>query len=228
MKKQINSDVITGFEDIIKNFENIKSIEQQTGVVYTPKKIANYMIDNLFKMYFKDNKIYIDSVEDLEIRKELLEKLDKIKVLDPSCGSGRFLLPIAKYLLDIYKLCEHDQKEYELKKRILKNNIYGVELEREASTISKLRLLSWLLSSNSDVLDDEVIEIEEYGSENLDKLMKKLDIHINVYNSDFLLEFNETQHFDIIIGNPPYIENKKITDLEFKKELKQKFSTAYF
>ena len=227
MKKQINLDIITGFQDIIENFENLKSIEQQTGVVYTPKKIANYMVDNLFRIYFEDKKISINSGGSPEKRQNLLEKLERIKILDPSCGSGRFLLPIANYLFNLYKSCEFDQKEYELKKKILHNNIYGVELERESFTISKLRLLTWLLSSNSDSLNNDIFVFENYYSENLDKLIKKTDIHLNVYNSEFLLEFNEDIHFDLIIGNPPYVENKKITDLDFKKKLKQHFHAAY-
>ena len=102
MKKQINLDIITGFQDIIENFENLKSIEQQTGVVYTPKKIASYMVDNLFRIYFEDKKISINSGGSPEKRQNLLEKLERIKILDPSCGSGRFLLPIANYLFNLY------------------------------------------------------------------------------------------------------------------------------
>jgi len=227
MKKQFNTEIITDFQDIIEKFENKKSIEQQTGVVYTPEKIANYMVDNLFRMYFDDNKIYINSDKETEIRNQLCEKLNRIKILDPSCGSGRFLLPIAKYLLKLNKSCELHQSDYELKKNILQNNIFGVELEREAFTVSKLRLLAWLLSSNSDSLDDNIFEIENFKSENLDKYLKKLDVLLNVFNSEFLLEFNEKMHFDIIIGNPPYVQNKKITDLDLKKKLKQNFYSAY-
>lgn len=227
MKKHVNPDIITGIQDIIENFEKLKSSEQKTGVVYTPKKIANYMVDNLFRMYFEDKKISINSGKNKEKRLKLLKKLNNIKVIDPSCGSGRFLLPIADYLLNIYKSCEPDQKEYELKKKILHDNIYGVELEKESFTISKLKLLSWLFSSKSGSLDDEIFEIENYSSENLDKLIDKLNIHLNIYNSEFLLEFNEDIHFDIIIGNPPYVENKKITDLDLKKKLKQNFQSAY-
>ena len=46
------------------------------------------------------------------------------------------------------------------------------------------------------------------------------------FNIDYLLEFNQTQ-FDIIIGNPPYIENKKIKDLNYKKKLLKRFKSAY-
>jgi len=227
MKKQITADSMTSYDDIIECFENRKALEQKTGVVYTPNKIVEYMVDKIFKSYFKDNMLNVRSNENLETRNLLLEKLDKIRILDPSCGSGRFLLPIANYLLKIYKSCELDEREYELKKKILFNNIYGVELERDAFLITKLRLISWLLSSNSDVGDKNPLNIEDYSGDILDNYIKKLEIPLNVYQSEFLLAFNEEQHFDIIIGNPPHVENKKITDLELKEKLKENFHAAY-
>jgi len=227
MKKQIVSNIISRFEEIIENFENIKSIEQKTGVVYTPNKIVNYIVDNLFKMYFNHNKPNLSSDENLDMRKKFLKKLDKIKIIDPSCGSGRFLISTSNYLFKYYKSCEPDQADYELKKKIVENNIFGVELERDAFQISKLRLLSWLLSSNSDSLDKDVFEIDDFKSDIVDYYINKLDICLNVYQSEFLLEFNEVKHFDIIIGNPPHVENKKITDLDLKEKLKKKFYAAY-
>jgi len=227
MKKEIISDFQAGFDKIIENFENIKAIEQQTGVVYTPNKIVECMVDNIFERYFKDNMLNISSNENLETKKKLLENLDKIKILDPSCGSGRFLLPIANYILNIYKSCELDEGEYELKKKILLNNIYGVELERDAFLITKLRLISWVLSSNSEADDNDLFDIEDYNSDLLDNYIKKHDINLNIYQSEFLLAFNEEQYFDIIIGNPPHVENKKITDLHLKEKLKETFHAAY-
>ena len=123
--------------------------------------------------------------------------------------------------------CEPDEGEYELKKKILFNNIYGVELERHAFLITKLRLISWLLSSNSDAGDKIPLNIEDFSGDLLDNYIKKLKIPLNVYQSEFLLAFNEEQHFDIIIGNPPHVENKKIADLELKEKLKENFHAAY-
>jgi type I restriction-modification system DNA methylase subunit len=218
---------MTDIDDIIEDFESKKALEQQTGVVYTPNKIVEHMVDNIFNKYFKENMLNVSSSKCLETRNLILEKLDKIKILDPSCGSGRFLIPIANYLLKIYKSCDLDEGEYELKKKILLNNIYGVELERDAFLITKLRLISWLLSSHSNVADKNPLDIEDYNGDLFNNYIKKLEIPVNVYHSEFLLAFNEEQHFDIIIGNPPHVENKKITDLDLKEKLKEKFHAAY-
>ena len=51
-------------------------------------------------------------------------------------------------------------------------------------------------------------------------------MNFNLFNIDYLLKFNSSD-FDIIIGNPPYVENKRILDLEFKKKIKKKFESAY-
>ena len=67
MEKQKLLKILDKYGKIISDFEDKKLIEndktkvQRTGVVYTPKKIANFMVDNLFRMYFEDNKIYINS-----------------------------------------------------------------------------------------------------------------------------------------------------------------------
>jgi len=58
------------------------------------------------------------------------------------------------------------------------------------------------------------------------KIIHSFGIKFNLFNLDFLLEFN-SEKFDIILGNPPYVENKKIKSLEFKKKLKKRFKSAY-
>ncbi|MHA1985624.1 MAG: Eco57I restriction-modification methylase domain-containing protein, partial [Promethearchaeota archaeon] len=62
--------------------------------------------------------------------------------------------------------------------------------------------------------------------EKVEKILHSLNIKLNLFNSDFLLEF-DSDKFDIIVGNPPYIENKKINDAEFKKKLTKRFKSAY-
>jgi hypothetical protein len=68
-----------------------------------------------------------------------------------------------------------------------------------------------------------------YNNSNLDEIenfINKFNLNFNIFNLDYLLELDSTG-IDIIIGNPPYVENKKILDIEFKKKIKKKFESAY-
>src|SRR4030042_4219044 len=67
---------------------------------------------------------------------------DKIKILDPACGSGSFLIKAFDYLLEYHK--SHSEKNLEsfLRKiKILTDNIYGVDLDKQATEITQLNLL---------------------------------------------------------------------------------------
>jgi len=102
--------------------------------------------------------------------------LPKISVLDPACGSGAFLVAAMKTLLDIYAaiygkirflndtnltahLKEIDQKHpsinYYVRKRIITDNLYGVDIMEEGAEIAKLRLFLVLVSSVQSVNDLE-------------------------------------------------------------------------
>lgn len=100
--------------------------------------------------------------------------LKQISLLDPACGSGAFLVSALKTLLDIYSALmgrihtfndanllsweeklkgQHRSYHYNLKKKIITENLYGVDLMPEAVEIAKLRLFLALVSSAND-LDD--------------------------------------------------------------------------
>lgn len=106
----------------------------------------------------------------------LFTVLPKISILDPACGSGAFLVAAMKTLLDIYAavygkirflndtnltahLREIDQKHpsinYYVRKRIITDNLYGVDIMEEAAEIAKLRLFLVLVSSAQSVDDLE-------------------------------------------------------------------------
>ncbi|MHA1490822.1 MAG: Eco57I restriction-modification methylase domain-containing protein [Promethearchaeota archaeon] len=242
------------FQEFINNFENKKLKEkknnQTSGEIYTPQEIADFIVCNIFKIFFKDiiggfnadsdivrkKQFDLESLkllikENLKFKEFFYERIKNIKILDPSCGSGRFLISIAEYLLKIYKILNLGLKDFDLKKKIIQNNIFGIEIDKPAFMISKFRLLTWLYSRNITILniDKNISTIEDLSS-----VFNELEINFNLYNLDFLLEFGYYNwksavyfNFDIIIGNPPYIENKKIFDLDFKRKLYKKFKSAY-
>ncbi len=235
--------MISVLEKIIDEFESKKFIEKNNnrdrGVIYTPQPIADYMVRNTFKIFFgkfpEIQKIFqknCDSiilkeffVENKNIKYRFETKIRNIKVLDPACGTGRFLIAAAKFLFKIYKALDLKCSDQKIKRKIIQNHLYGIEIDESAYVISKIRLISWIYSDiDASILDESIDINSDLGK--IKEFVNNLDVKFNICNIDYLLQFNSTD-FDIIIGNPPYVENKKILDLEFKQKIKKKFESAY-
>ncbi|TFF97141.1 MAG: hypothetical protein EU540_09155 [Promethearchaeota archaeon] len=207
-------------KEFIANFENNGNKEKvelkNFGVVYTPYEITSFIIKRIFNIYFN-----------CELREKINKEIENIKILDPACGSGRFLISIANFLFNIRKRMNPLLNEFELKKEILKKNIYGIDIDKSACFISVLSLLNWLYSDHTINQDLIEIDLENLDFNNIDQITKQDNINLNVFNLDYLLEFDKDNSFDLIIGNPPYIENKRLKDKLYKKKLYKNFKTAY-
>ncbi len=248
MKKSSNKTISTFLQQFIEKFENRilndKIESHYSGIVYTPSEVADFIVRNIFKIYIEDfletlslksNDIFLKefnpkALESLlgkqpKLKRKLADRIKSLKILDPSCGSGRFLISTANTLLNIFKILDLGLNEYDSKKYIIENVLYGIEIEKTASVISKVRLISWLLSNNEELSKVESNKIANASLEGLNQITNDFDISFNIYNLDFLLDFNLNK-FDMIIGNPPYVENKKI-DIDYKKKLKKNFKSAY-
>ena len=229
-------------ESVIKSFEEKRIAERinnrNRGVTYTPQPIADLMVLNIFRIFVSDLSETLNTGEEFNTTLKLLKyfiehknlknrlkiKLKSIKILDPACGTGRFLIAAANLLFNFYKICEPEQDIYDLRKKIIQNHIFGIDIDKTSILMSKLVLIKWIYSEkeneankNKDI-DPNLEEIEDF--------IDNVDLSFNLFNMDYLLEFDQ-QDFDIIIGNPPYVENKKIGDKEFKKKLQKNFDSAY-
>ncbi|HEY0088964.1 MAG TPA: N-6 DNA methylase, partial [Candidatus Lokiarchaeia archaeon] len=245
MNLQKYKDFISNIHNFIINFENQKLENQKEikniGVVYTPKEITAFIIENIFKFYFetkhkiniiKENSIdysrLIQYINQNDNNKEnLLNTLKRIKILDPSCGSGRFLISAAIFIYNLWRKIDPNSITFHLKKEIIQNNLYGVDIDEFTCQISKLRLFEWLISENDEFFNNNQDKLESLNFENLSTFFKKLDTNFNIFHTDYLLKFSSKEKFDVIIGNPPYVENKKISNRELKKDLYKKFKSAY-
>lgn len=161
--------------------ENDKRKEK--GAYYTPEEVTSFISKNTihpvifenFKSTLKqfewkdvDINAYKSLTDFLEnppnnpkILKALYNTVNEIKILDPACGSGHFLTSAMKELIFIKKrLLEQLDQEinyYHIKKQIVRDNLYGVDIENSAIEIAKLRL--WLsLIENLDLSDISQIE----------------------------------------------------------------------
>jgi tRNA1(Val) A37 N6-methylase TrmN6 len=206
------------------------------GVVPTPKFIVEQIVKN--------------TINPLLAEKRYPEYRD-IKIADICCGSGTFLITvyeqIQRNIIDsFYKnLAEKDlafesadgakKLTLKAKKRILLNNIYGVDLNPYAVEVTKFSLLLMLLEdessatvdsylSNNDeevlpnlsgnikcgnsLVDDNFYEFAPDSINDDDKLRK-----LNIFNWEEEFDFiNEDSGFDAIVGNPPYVRIQKLVE----------------
>ncbi len=243
MDKLPSQDFLTYLNKVIRDFENEKvngkTNNRSLGVIYTPKFIVDYIVSNVFKLYFEEffnfpqtsnTKSIFEILQHFlsknhYLKTKFIKKLKNIKILDPACGSGRFMISSAEKLYHFYKTLNSGLDDYEVKRAILQENLYGIEIEKSAYIITKLQLISWLFSDNETQHNLPNFNTKDLNLEEINQLINEIDIKLNLFNLDFLLEF-EFGEFDIIIGNPPYVENKKI-DSEYKNKLYENFKSAY-
>ncbi len=114
-------------EDTLKQKQ--KSKRKSQGIYYTPAYIVDYIVKNTVGELLKKCK----TVEDVE----------KIKVLDPACGSGSFLI---RAFEEIYNKYLEVSKEggllsFDFRKKVLQKNLFGVDLDPKAIEITKLNLM---------------------------------------------------------------------------------------
>ena len=143
-------------------FENLLEDNKDKGAFYTPKEIVTYMCRESLIAYLQTD------IED-EATKEAIrqfvtthekndklpantdQKLKDVKICDPAIGSGAFPMGLLKELFQCRTALEgiEQSKAAEIKKHIIQNNIYGVDIERGAVDIARLRF--WL----SLIVDEE-------------------------------------------------------------------------
>ena len=174
------------FENLLASYnpETSETARKSTGSYYTPREIVDYMVDESLKEYFKttlseisSEKIelllsYSDEVPEFsqEEKKGIVYAIDRLKIIDPACGSGAFLMGILHKLVHILQKIDPENKywhepqyekavkqaeeafdesinypDYERKLYLIESCIYGVDIQPIATQLSKLRFFISLL-----------------------------------------------------------------------------------
>ncbi len=233
--------------------EDKPEVKKAGGVFYTPTYIVDYIVKNT-----------VGALLDGKAPKEV----EKLKILDPACGSGSFLIGAYQYLLDWHlnyyldhtpekwaggrnpRLVQIADRDWRLtideRKRILLNNIYGVDIDSQAVEVTKLSLLLKVLEGETkETLDNRLKLFHERALPDLASNIKcgnsligpdfysgeqtsfafvdeEERYRINVF--DWGKEFPEifkAGGFDAVIGNPPYVRQEMLT--EFKEYFQRRY-----
>jgi hypothetical protein len=235
--------------------EEKPEVKKAGGVYYTPAYIVDYIV-----------KQTVGELCDGKSPKQM----EKVRILDPACGSGSFLLRAYQEMLDRHLAWYRDHQpekhrkevfpgpggDWRLttaeKRRIVLNNIYGVDIDRQAVEVTKLSLLLKILEGEND---------ETLGSHSLygERALPSLEGNIKCGNSliapqdlgelapdaDELRRINpfswksefpaafKDGGFDVVIGNPPYIRIQTMQEwapqeVELYKKLYQSASTGNY
>lgn len=164
--------------ELISNiYEEFLGEEDKKGIVYTPPYLVRFLIDESMP---------------------LESPLEHFKVLDPACGSGVFLVAAYQRIVDWWRIRNGWKKPgLDTLKKLLKDNIYGVDIKLDAVRLTIFSLSLVLLEELSPKEIWEKLKFEN---------LKQLG---NLFEKDFFYLVHEGQSeskFDLVIGNPPFVE----------------------
>ena len=216
-----------------EEFDQKKSKRKKDGIFYTPQYITKYIVENSIKNWLDDKrkelgeddlptlneKDYIFDIakknytknyrKHIEFWQQYREAVRNIKIIDPACGSGAFLITAFEFLLNYNKYL--DDKIFDLvgtsdlfsdrTKEILQNNIFGVDLNKESVEITKLSL--WLKTADKNKTLASLENNIKCGNSLIDDPEIAGDLAFN-WEKEFP-EIFANGGFDIVVGNPPYV-----------------------
>ncbi|UYU46300.1 Eco57I restriction-modification methylase domain-containing protein [Bacteroides salyersiae] len=177
-------------------FENLLEDNKDKGAFYTPKEIVQYMCRESLIAYLqtgqrKEDKECIrqfvtthDASQLGELKEYIDQKLYDVKICDPAIGSGAFPMGLLRELFFCRSAIEPNivENAANIKRHIIQNNIYGVDIERGAVDIARLRFwLSLIVDEKSPEalpnLDFKIMQgnslLEQYKGVDLSTMTEK-------------------------------------------------------
>jgi len=231
--------------------EDKPEVKKAGGVFYTPTYIVEYIVQNTVGKLLEG---------------KTPKQAEAIRILDPACGSGSFLLGAYQYLLDWHQkwYVGNDPEKWAKakkpalhqghgtwhlttaeRKRILLNNIFGVDIDSQAVEVTKLSLLLKVLEGETgETLNQQMRLFHEralpdlgsnikcgnsligpdfYDNRQMNLMADEEMYRVNVF--DWQREFAgvfKAGGFDAVIGNPPYVRAESLGDA--KAYLQQRYS----
>jgi len=205
-------------------YELKPDVRKAGGVYYTPEYIVDYIVKNTVG----------------KLLKELpYKKIKELRILDPACGSGSFLIRAYEEMLNYYRNLKKKEKKQDEKQKklglkhietepgltihekaeILRNHIYGVDIDEQAVEVTKLSLMLKMLEGEygliggrailpmldknircgNSLISGDTLELKKYFGDDW------LKVKPFNWNEEFRKIMVNEGGFDVVIGNPPYI-----------------------
>ena len=204
--------------------EEKPEVKKAGGVYYTPQYIVCYIVENTLGV---------------KIKGQSPDAVAKLKVVDPACGSGSFLVEayqqLLNYHLDYYSsekvrkqalknslIYETGKSVYKLtieeKQRTLLNNIYGVDIDGQAVEVTKLSLYLKLLENEGRETQGQLFKFSDI------KLLPSLDSNIKCGNS--LVSSDYYHEKDLSLFDDEAM--RKINTFDWDKEFPEVFAQGGF
>ena len=251
LKKELNGE----------EFDKKKGKRKKDGIFYTPKYITKYIVENSIKNWLDDKRKELGedklpelTEKDFEIKysskksderiysknykkhiefwTKYREAVKNIKIVDPACGSGAFLITAFEYLLNynnylndkIFDLTGTKDLFSDTTKEILQNNIFGVDLNKESVEITKLSL--WLKTADKNKTLATLENNIKCGNSLIDDVEIAGELAFD-WEKEFPQVF-ENGGFDVVVGNPPYVRVQRLKEnyLEQTKYYEKNYVSA--
>jgi len=250
--EKLKKDILnpTGFENPL-GFTNGK--RKELGIFYTPDYITKYIVKESIGTWLSDARIELgendlpiltdkdydlikitkqgtvrtnDKIEkNKKFWNEYLQRLLAIKILDPACGSGAFLVAAFDFLLNEYLSVQKEIKLlnppeppesfipkmkggldfkptilFDIEEHIIKNNLFGVDINFESVEITKLAM--WLKTVKRGKILSDIENNIQCGNSLIDD--KKISGDLAFCWNERFKTIIDNGGFDILLGNPPY------------------------
>lgn len=173
------------YENFITEFKSKR--QEESGQYYTPPSLVDLVLN--------------------ENLKSLNSKNWNIKILDPACGSGIFLVEFYKRLIKIWKKANPNKLiNFHILKEILLKNIYGIEIDKFAIRVTTFSLYLTILEhlNPKTLWIDESLKFPHLINDSFDSSLEKQGK--NLLRADTIGELTEDKipKVDLVIGNPPF------------------------
>lgn len=183
-------------QDLLSTLNERESIRKTKGVYYTPNDVVSFIVTNSFKI-LSQNVDYFKLDNSINFEVNFMEICFSKTVFDPTCGAGEFLIETLDYKYNLLERSIANPSIAEV--HAVLQTIFGNDINPDSINITKLRIFLYIL--------------ERYGIDSIIGISKILSQNFTV--QDYLQQLTVSKEslcerrFDVILGNPPYVEQSK-------------------
>jgi hypothetical protein len=218
-ENSIIANIISQIRRKSTNFDNhIKSIEKNYDIDFIEKSIKDG--DSL--------KSKLIDLMDICDKKEIISILSNLKIIDISCGAGSFIFSAFYILKEIYKILGINNST----ERIFNDNLYGVDIDHEAISLLQFRIKLEYIIDNifyNDLSTNFIVGNCLLGNQKNENILFSNENEKSILeNSEKIKSIISNGGFDIVLGNPPYLEYRNvINDYQIENFISQKCNNLY-